>query len=48
MLTENLDGDESVEGLFVRLVDDSHTAATEFSDDFVMTDTVHHLPLLRL
>ena len=47
MLAEDLDGDETVEGLLVRLVDDPHAAATELGNYSVMTDTVHHCMLLR-
>ncbi len=46
MLAEDFDGDETIEGLLVRLVDDPHAAATELGNDPVMTDTVHHRMLL--
>ena len=43
VLTEDLDGDESVEGLLVSPVNDSHAAAAELGDDAVVADTIQHL-----
>ena len=48
MLAEDLDGDETVEGLLVRLVNDSHAAATELGDNPVMAYTINHLLLLQV
>jgi len=48
MLAEDFDGDETVEGLLVRLVYDSHTAATELGNNPVMAYTIHHLLLLQV
>jgi hypothetical protein len=46
VLAEDLDGDETVEGFFVRLVDDAHSAPSKLGNDPVMAQSIHQQMLL--
>ena len=41
VVSEQLDGDESIEGFLVGLEDDAHPTAAEFRHDLVVTDPIH-------
>jgi hypothetical protein len=46
VLAEDLDGDETVEGLLMCFVDDAHSAPPKLGNDPIMAQSIHQQMLL--